>query len=133
MKWLSLYLLLIVSSAWSVEAWQLQETRYCGIPQRNADGSIKRSSTVTKRFQQIHPCPSTGKTDGACPGWAMNHVIPLACGGCDEVSNLDWMPDEIKSCKEPWCRDRWERKVYDHAPSFEGTDACSNSVVNWSK
>lgn len=115
--------------AHSVESWQLQETRYCGSPVRNADGSIKRSALVLRAFQRLHPCPATGSTEGSCPGWSLNHVIPLACGGCDAVSNLDWMPNEIKTCREPWCRDRWERKVYDG--NYADTDACTNTVVGW--
>ena len=104
------------------------ETRYCGAPARNADGSIKRSTAVLNAFKRAHPCPATGLTTGACPGWAANHTIPLACGGCDSVSNLDWMPAQIKSCKEPWCRDRWERNVYD--AGIAGTDACTNKIVD---
>lgn len=115
------------------EPWQLQETRYCGPPDRNADGSIKRSTAVLNAFKRIHPCPSTGATTGACPGWALNHTVPLSCGGCDSVSNLDWMPEEIKSCAEPWCRDRWERKVYDSAPDIADTAACKNQIVTWPK
>ncbi len=115
------------------EPWQLQETRYCGSPARNADGSIKRSTAVLSAFKRIHPCPANGMTTGACPGWALNHTVPLSCGGCDSVSNLDWMPDEIKSCAQPWCRDRWERKVYDSAPDIEDTSACANTIVTWPK
>ena len=111
------------------EPWQLQETRYCGTPERDADGKIKRSTTVLNAFKRHHPCPSTGETTGACPRWSMNHVVPLACGGCDSVANLDWMPDDIKSCSEPWCRDRYERKIYDSLDGIEGTDACTNQVV----
>lgn len=115
----------------SVHADPLAETRYCGTPVRDAHGAIVRSQAVLHAFQRLHPCPSTGKTTGACPGWALNHVIPLACGGCDAVSNLDWMPDEIKSCAQPWCRDRFERKIYD--AGIPGTDACTNVQVNWTK
>ncbi len=122
-----------VSAMAAPEPWQVQETRYCGPPERNADGSIKRSTAVLNAFKRIHPCPSTGLTTGACPGWALNHTIPLACGGCDSVSNLDWMPDEIKSCAQPWCRDRWERKVYDASPDIADTGACANQVIDWTK
>lgn len=124
---------ILAFEALAIQPDQLVETRYCGTPLRNADGTIKRSTTILKAFQKLHPCPSTGKTDGACPGWAINHTIPLACGGCDAVRNMDWMPDEIKSCAGPWCRDRWERKVYDQTPSIAGTDACTNGVVTWVK
>lgn len=111
-------------------AWQFTETRYCGPPQRDADGRIIRSRAVLAAFQRLHPCPATGKTTGSCEGWAINHTLPLSCGGCDAVSNLDWMPVEIKSCSDPWCRDRWERKVYNNA-GLADSRACQNEVVTW--
>lgn len=93
-------------------AGHLDETRYCLPIVRDANGVIVRSTAVQKAFQKIHPCPSTGLTFGPCPGWQRNHVIPLACGGCDAVSNMDWMPVEIKTCKDWFCRDRFERNIY---------------------
>ena len=88
------------------------EVRYCGPPARDADGTIHRSSAVIYAFRQIHPCPATGLTTGACPGWSMDHEISLACGGCDSVSNLHWMPNVIKSGPGIFPKDRWELKVY---------------------
>lgn len=95
-----------------IYAGPLDETRYCYPIARDVNGVIIRSSTVISTFKRIHPCPSTGLTYGSCPGWQVNHVIPLACGGCDSVSNLDWMPVEIKTCAQWYCRDRFERKIY---------------------
>ena len=112
----------------AAEPWQTQETRYCGPPVRDAAGNIKRSTAVLNAFKRAHPCPANGQTSGACPGWAINHTIPLACGGCDSVANLDWMPDQIKSCAADWCRDRWERKVYAADPPFEDTGGCKSSI-----
>jgi hypothetical protein len=37
-------------------------------------------------FMHQHPCPSTGKAHGACPGYVVDHVTPLACGGADADS-----------------------------------------------
>lgn len=90
----------------------LKEYRQCGEPSRLADGSIHRRSDVINAYRKLHPCPSTGKNTGACSGWALDHIIPLASGGCDAVSNLAWMPDVIKSCASSECIDRWERKYY---------------------
>lgn len=87
------------------------DPRYCGTPARDADGRIARSAEVLRDFKRIHPCPSTGKTYGACPGWAIDHVIPLANGGCDQIGNLQWLPNNLKSCPAI-CKDRWERNVY---------------------
>jgi len=95
------------------EANPLEETRYCTVqPERNSDGKIARRFDVLYAFRSIHPCPVTGKIYGACPGWNIDHIIPLAVGGCDSVSNLQWLPVEIKRCGEDVCKDRWERKVY---------------------
>jgi len=89
------------------------DPRYCAAePARTASGSIMRSRTVLREFKAIHPCPATGKSTGACPGWAIDHVIPLACGGCDAVVNLQWLPDEIKSASSPTAKDRFERRIY---------------------
>lgn len=88
----------------------MEELRYCGIPKRDEDGSISRSSEVIAQFKRIHPCPVNLKTSGTCNGWAIDHVIPLSCGGCDAVSNMQWLPNEIKSSKIG--KDRFERKIY---------------------
>lgn len=129
MKRLSLITLLFVSSISIAGINPYEETRYCGPPKRYANGDIKRSSVVLKRFQAIHPCPSTGLQAGKCPGWAMNHVVPLACGGCDEVSNLQWLPDDIKSCDGDHCVDRFERKINAAIPPYADTANCVNEVV----
>lgn len=106
-----LAIVLLLSCA-SVFAGPLDETRYCTVtPSRDADGSISRRADVIRAFRKIHPCPSTGLTTGRCPGWAIDHVIPLANGGCDAVSNLQWLPLELKTCAKI-CKDRWERRVY---------------------
>lgn len=90
-----------------------KDIRYCeGQPARNEDGTIKRSSKAVRDFKKDHPCPVTGLVDGACPGWAVDHTIPLACGGCDSTINMAWMPLQIKSGPGTLPKDRWERKVY---------------------
>jgi hypothetical protein len=33
-----------------------------------ASASEQRSRTVTREFQREHPCPSTGRASGPCPG-----------------------------------------------------------------
>lgn len=95
------------------------ETRYCfamsEVP-RASDGSIRRSSWVRENFRREHPCPVSGLREGPCPGWAVDHVIPLVCGGCDVVSNMQWLPVSIKSGSDPDDKDRWEHRVYCRAP-----------------
>lgn len=86
--------------------------RYAGEVVRDADGSIHRSTKVINAFKKQWACPSTGLHKGPCPGWAIDHTIPLACGGKDAVFNMAWIPDEGKSCAADYCKDRYERKVY---------------------
>lgn len=123
------FIMLAIFISLSVNAGPLDETRYCGAPQRYADGSIKRSSAVTVMFKVLHPCPSTLSAIGPCPGWQMNHVLPLACGGCDTVSNLVWVPVSIKTCTESHCVDRYERRISASNPPQPNTGACINQIV----
>lgn len=110
-------------------AASLADPRFCGEPQRDANGDIIRSSKVLADFQKLHPCPVTGLDKGACPGWAKDHVIPLACGGCDAVLNLQWLPADQKSVAGAHAKDRFERKIYYPLTPTPGTDACVKELV----
>ena len=68
-------------------------------------GKTRRSRAARAQFQRSHPCPATGRTSGACPGYVVDHVTPLACGGSDAPSNMQW-----ETVKEGKAKDRWERK-----------------------
>jgi hypothetical protein len=66
---------------------------------------IPRSQAVLRAFQRLHPCPSTGKTTGKCPGYIRDHVDALACGGKDAVENLQW-----QTYADALAKDKWELK-----------------------
>jgi hypothetical protein len=68
---------------------------------------VKRSAAVLRHFQQMHPCPSTGLTSGACPGYVKDHIVPLCLLGKkgDTVNNLQW-----QSLEESHVKDRIERQ-----------------------
>lgn len=119
-------LLAISLCAIDVKADPLKDERYVTEIKRDAKGQILRRADVLVAFKRIHPCPSTGKSTGACRGWQLNHVIPLACGGEDAVSNLQWMPVVTKTCWQDWCNDRYERKIY---AIGAGTSSCKNEIV----
>jgi len=67
--------------------------------------TTKRSQQVTTEFKSHWKCPSTGVYGGKCPGFIMDHKIPLSCGGPDEWRNLQW-----QSVAEARAKDLWERK-----------------------
>jgi hypothetical protein len=90
------------------------DPRYCGEPERTPDGRIKRSRTVLREFARVFPCPETLQPVPSCPGWGIDHILPLASGGCDSVINLQWLPDSIKRCADDDCKDRWERTYHGH-------------------
>lgn len=82
------------------------DSRYCGEPARAADGRILRDRSVVRRFIATWPRPQDGRV------WYVDHVIPLAVGGCDMGHNLQWLPADLKNCPGT-CKDRFERWVYD--------------------
>jgi hypothetical protein len=51
-------------------------------------------------FKHSHPCPSTGKSSGACPGYVIDHVTPLNRGGADRPSNMQWQTKEAAKIKD---------------------------------
>jgi hypothetical protein len=58
-----------------------------------------RSHAVKAEFRRMNPCPSTGRTRGACPGYQVDHREALICGGLDEVDNLQWLSVEDHKAK----------------------------------
>jgi hypothetical protein len=62
---------------------------YSGIA-RDSKGHIQRSKSARNEFERENPCPSTGKTSGPCPGYVVDHVKPLECGGDDAATNMQW-------------------------------------------
>ena len=90
-------MLVVIPAAVAVEA------PACVI-KRDLDGRIHRSERVRRHFQRLNPCPSNGRTAGACPGYVKDHVIPLCACGSDSVANLQWQT--VADAKE---KDRLER------------------------
>ena len=61
---------------------------------------VKRSGAARRAFQKAHPCPSTGKHSGACPGYVVDHVVPLKRGGADAPSNMQWQTVQAAKAKD---------------------------------
>lgn len=69
---------------------------------RDSHGKIKRSETARLDFEHHHPCPSTGKPSGACPGYVIDHIVPLKRGGADSPSNMQWQTEAAAKAKDRW-------------------------------
>ena len=61
---------------------------------------VKRSAAARRAFRRLHPCPATGSVGGACPGYIIDHVKPLACGGADAPENMQWQTMEDAKAKD---------------------------------
>ena len=68
----------------------IHPSNYCWSCERTPSGRIWRSSSERRAFKQSHPCPSTRLATGACPGWVIDHIKPLACGGPGTQDNMQW-------------------------------------------
>jgi hypothetical protein len=67
---------------------------------RDPSGKIHRSGKAKDDFKKSHPCPSTGKHSGACPGYVIDHVKPLKRGGADDPSNMQWQTTAAAKAKD---------------------------------
>lgn len=73
-----------------------------------AEASESRSYRAKRDFRLENPCPATGKAKGPCPGYVVDHVVPLCAGGPDAPSNMQWQAvaeakrkdaDERRGCR----------------------------------
>ena len=67
---------------------------------RDSRGRIRRSAAAKSDFKRAHPCPSTRRSTGPCPGYVIDHVNPLACGGADSPSNMQWQTTADAKAKD---------------------------------
>lgn len=91
--------------SYSTRSYSSRGTSTYSTGQRDGHGRIKRSEAAKDAFKRQHPCPATGKSNGACPGYVIDHVKPLAKGGADVPSNMQWQTQSAAKAK-----DKWERK-----------------------
>jgi hypothetical protein len=65
----------------------------------DVDAGPKRSTAARRQFLQ-----QTGYPKGR-PGYVVDHIVPLACGGLDQPANMQWQTRE-----EAKAKDKWERR-----------------------
>lgn len=88
--------------------------------------AFERSESAKNDFKRIHPCPANGNRRGPCPGYVIDHIQPLACGGADDPSNMQWQTEAEGKAKDKWERDACQRP----APSFAGASASGTTASN---
>jgi hypothetical protein len=65
---------------------------------RDSHGRILRSEEAKRSFEA-----STGYPHGR-RGYVVDHIVPLACGGADDTSNMQW-----QTIADGKAKDKWER------------------------
>lgn len=70
-----------------------------GAVKRNGKGKIARSEEARRAFEK-----QTGFPKGR-PGYVIDHIVPLACGGADKPGNMQW-----QTTAEAKAKDKVERK-----------------------
>ena len=73
--------------------------------ERDSHGRIKRSESAKNAFKYSHPCPANGHQAGSCPGYVIDHIVALACGGADSPENMQWQTVAEGKAKDAWERD----------------------------
>ena len=52
-------------------------------------------------FRHAHPCPTSGRDSGACPGYVVGYLTQLSCGGMDVATNMQWQtPEQAKAANK---------------------------------
>lgn len=62
--------------------------------------ATERSPAQRAAFVRDNPCPSTQAARDACPGWVVDHVVPLCAGGADHPANMQWQTKAEAKAKD---------------------------------
>lgn len=65
-----------------------------------------RSHTALRHFAKANPCPANSQRITHCPGYVIDHVVPLCAGGKDAPENMQW-----QEYKESLLKDKTEREL----------------------
>lgn len=85
-------------SAYSQKSSGHHKSNYSTSAKRDSHGKIKRSESAKKKFMR-----QTGYPHGR-PGYVIDHRVPLANGGRDDPSNMQWQTKADAKAKDKWER-----------------------------
>lgn len=77
--------------------------------------STTRSYKARADFTKANACPSTHLNKLPCPGYVIDHIVPLDCGGHDTPANMQW-----QTKAESLAKDKWERNLPSCAHQTKG-------------
>lgn len=63
-----------------------------------------RSAAAVAKFKRLNPCPANAQPSGPCPGYIVDHVMPLCAGGADDPTNMQWQT--VEEAKEKDAQER---------------------------
>jgi hypothetical protein len=61
-------------------------------------GADARERGPVREFRKVNVCPATGQHKGPCPGWVVDHIVPLCAQGADHPVNMQWQ--ELKESRQ---------------------------------
>lgn len=70
------------------------------------EAKLPRNAAARQAFVRGTACPETGVNRLPCPGWVIDHVVPLCAGGDDAPGNMQW-----QTVEEARAKDRDERRM----------------------
>lgn len=78
-----------------------------GVTEAIAAPTHHRSQRARLEFAKKMTCPSTGKKALPCPGYVIDHRVPLCAGGLDDPLNMQWQEKALSYQKDHeerrWC------------------------------
>jgi len=62
----------------------------------SASAKQPRSASAKRKFQLTHPCPSTGRTRGTCPGYTKGPLCRLRAEGLTSLQTCNGKPGRTR-------------------------------------
>ena len=90
----------ILLAAWLAASLAAAPGARCVSCQRDANGRILRSPPSVVPSSARIPALPTATPPAPCPGYVVDHIVPLKRGGADDPSNMQWQTLEDAKKKD---------------------------------